>query len=146
MPVFHLLPIVAAIMFLVSGSYIDAQSYRYLMPIYAAIPVIYAVGIDAAWKTARPIGVALMIIVAGLFGAQQLAWYRHLTPDLTTPRVIACLDRMGTPVAQARYWNSYTITFLTDERIIVTPTDGIDRYQPYSDSTPGAPIIEEACR
>ena len=144
--VFHLLPIVAVAMFFVSGSYIDAQSYRYLMPIYAAIPVVYAVGLDAAWRLARPAGIALALIVVALFTAQQAAWYRHLQPDVTTPRVIACLDARGSPVARAQYWNSYTITFLTGERIIVTPVDGIDRYQPYSDSTPGAPIIEEVCR
>jgi hypothetical protein len=143
--VFFLLPLVAVAAFLVSGSYIDPQSYRYLMPIYAALPVIYAVGVDAAWKTTRVAGAALLLLVLALFGSQQLAWYQHLQPDLATARTIACLDAKNIHAARAPYWQSYTVTFLTRERIIVSPTDGIDRYEPYSVMTRDAPTVAQIC-
>jgi hypothetical protein len=143
-PVFHLLPVVAAVMFLVSGSFIDAQSYRYLMPIYAAVPVIFAVGIDDVWKSARPAGAVLLIFMLALFATEQAAWYQRLEPDTATAQTIACLDRAGVTAARAPYWRSYTITFLTSERIIVSPTDGIDRYPPYSQRTRSSATVEQA--
>ncbi|HXD75937.1 MAG TPA: hypothetical protein VN628_19465 [Vicinamibacterales bacterium] len=143
---FHLFPIVAVAMFLVSGSYIDAQSYRYLMPIYAALPVIYAVGVDAVWRTARPAGVVLLLFMLGLFAAEQMAWYRRLAPDTRREQTIACLERAGITAARAPYWQSYPVTFLTSERIIVSPIDGIDRYAPYSEATRNAPAVEQVCK
>jgi hypothetical protein len=120
------------VMFLVSGSYIDAQSYRYLMPIYAALPVVYALGVNAVWRLSRPAGAALMLLVLGIFAAQQMGWYQHLEPDTASAQTIVCLDRAGIRAAYADYWASYTVTFLTRERIILAPVNGVDRYPPYA--------------
>ena len=134
-PVFHLFPLVAGALFLASGSYIDAQSYRYLMPIYAALPVVYAVGVHAAWNRSRIAGTALLMIALSVFAAQQIDWYSRLQPDLVS--------------ARAPYWQSYTVTFLTGERIIVSPLDGVDRYAPFAEQTRNAPLLESvlaSCR
>lgn len=141
-PFFHVLLIVTPAMFLVSGSYIDAQSYRYLMPIYGGLPVVYALGVDTAWRLSRPAGAALMLLVLGIFAAQQIGWYQHLAPDAESAQTIACLDRAGIRTARAGYWQSYRLTFLTGERIIVSPTDGVDRYAPYSEQTRGANTLD----
>jgi hypothetical protein len=140
-PFFHVLPIVALLMFLVSGSYIDIQSYRYLMPTYAALPVVYAMGVDAAWRTNRAAGVALLAFMLALFASQQIGWYLHLEPDRRSQQAIACLDAADIRAARAPYWQSYTLTFLTHERIIVSPMDGLDRYAPYSEATRNAPTL-----
>jgi len=141
-PFFHVLPVVALAMFVVSGSYIDAQSYRYLMPIYAALPVVYAMGVDAAWRANRAAGAVLLLLLLLLFTSQQTAWYRRLEPDRAAQQAIACLDDAGIRAARAGYWQSYTLTFLTNERIIVSPVDGIDRYAPYGERTRNAPLLE----
>ena len=148
-PFFHVLPVVAVTMFFVSGSYIDAQSYRYLMPIYAALPVVYAMGVDAAWRTSRAAGAVLLVFMLLLFASQQIGWYLHLEPDRASQQTIACLDAAGIRAARAGYWQSYKLTFLTNERIIVAPTDGVDRYAPYSEATRNAPSLESvlaSCR
>jgi len=148
-PFFHVLPIVALVMFLASGSYIDAQSYRYLMPIYAALPVVYAVGIESVWRSSRAAGAALLIFMLLVFSTQQIGWYLRLEPNRATAETIACLDRTGVRTARAGYWDSYTLTFLANERVIVSPTDGVDRYPPYSAQTRGAASLESiqaACR
>lgn len=141
-PFFHMLPIVAVAMFFASGSYIDAQSYRYLIPIYAALPVIYAVGIDAAWRESRAAGVALLVFALLIFTSQQIDWYRRLVPDRESQRAIACLEDARVTAARASYWQSYKLTFLTSERIIVSPTDGVDRYALYTAQTRNAPSLE----
>ena len=51
--VFHVFAILTPCVFLISGAYIDAQSYRYLMPLHAALPVVYATGIDTALRANR---------------------------------------------------------------------------------------------
>jgi hypothetical protein len=141
-PFFHVFPIVAVLMFLASGSYIDAQSYRYLMPIYAALPVVLAIGVDEAWRTSRAAGVVLLLFLLTLFVSQQIGWYLRLEPDSASRQAIACLDRQGIRTARAGYWQSYKITFLTGERLIVSPTDGVDRYAPYAEATRNAPQLE----
>jgi len=145
-PFFHVFPIVAIAMFLASGSYIDPQTYRYLMPVYAALPVIYAVGVDAVSRSSRAAGAVLFTFMLMLFGAQQLGWYQHLEPDAESPAAIACLDRAGIRVARAGYWQSYKVSFLTGERIVVSPADGFDRYPPYAALTAGSRDIADICR
>jgi len=146
-PFFHLLVIVAPVMFLISGSYIDAQSYRYLMPIYAGLPVVYAIGLDGVSRATRAGGGALLVFLLLVFAAQQVDWYLRLEPDRELAAIIACLDRSGIRAARASYWQSYKITFLTGERIIVSPTDGVDRYPLYSAATQSSvPIDTSACR
>jgi hypothetical protein len=146
-PFFHVFPLVAAAMFLVSGSYIDAQSYRYLMPVYAALPVIYAVGVDGIWRVQRVAGSAVLVVAILIFAAQQIDWYVRLSPDRDSQRAIACLDAVDVRAARAGYWQSYKLTFLSDERVIVAPTDGVDRYPPYSALTKHSPILDQiGCR
>jgi len=142
-PFFHVFPLVAAAMFLVSGSYVDAQSYRYLMPVYAALPVIYAIGVDAIWRAHRAAGSVLLVVAILIFAAQQIDWYVLLTPDVESRRAIACLEAAGARTARAGYWQSYKLTFLTAERIIVSPTDGVDRYPPYSALTRDSRTLDQ---
>jgi len=147
MPFFHLLLFVAPAMFLISGSYVDVQSYRYLMPMYAALPVVYAIGIDGVGQMSRAAGTACLLFVLLIFGAQQIDWYVRLEPDYESRAIIACLDRAGIRAARAGYWLSYKITFLTGERIIVAPSDGFDRYAPYSERARSAGTGDlDACR
>jgi hypothetical protein len=103
--------------------------------------VIYAIGVDAAWQTSRAAGAVLMMLLLGIFGAQQIGWYQHLDPDVKSQQAITCLDSAGIRAARAGYWQSYKLTFLSGERIIVAPTDGLDRYAPYSQQTRTAPTL-----
>jgi hypothetical protein len=143
--VFHAFLIVAPVMFLASGSFIDAQSYRYLMPLHAALPVVYAVGIEAVSRTSRIVGLVLFTALATVFTVQQADWYRRLQPDREIQRIIECLDDAGAGAAYADYWLSYKLTFLTAERIIVSPLNAVDRYPPYTAfvrAQPAAPTIK----
>jgi hypothetical protein len=144
-PFFHVFPLVAAVMFFVSGSYIDAQSYRYLMPIYATLPVVCAVGVVGLWRANRIAGAAMCAAAVTIFVAQQIVWYKQLEPDRDSQRVLECLDAAGVRAARASYWESYKLTFLSGERIIVSPLDGMDRYPKYSEQTREAPNTSRQC-
>ena len=145
--VFHVFAILTPCLFLISGAYIDAQSYRYLMPLHAALPVIYATGIDAALRANRMAGTALLAALLSVFVWQQVDWYRRLQPDRETDAIVDCLKGSSVRLARADYWLSYKLTFLTGERVIVAPTNGVDRYPPYTAAVraePSAPTIESA--
>jgi hypothetical protein len=60
--------------------------------------------------------------------------------------VAACLERQGVRYAFAGYWVAYKVTFLTGERVIVAPRDGLDRYSPYTTAVSArhdAPVIDD---
>ena len=130
-PYFHVFLIVTPLLFVFSGSYVDAQSYRYLMPLYAAIPVVLAVGVDRVIQWQRVVGAVVLTGLIGMFAAQEAAWYRRLAPDTKSAAILACLRQSQVRGLFADYWLSYKLTFLSGEAIIVAPSNGVDRYQPY---------------
>jgi hypothetical protein len=143
-PVFHLLVLTAVALFFLSGAYVDAQSYRYLMPVAGAFAVVLALGVWRTFAWSRVAGVASLATLLTLFALEQRAWYRQLTPDARSAQLIACLDRAGIREAYADYWVSYKVTFLTGERIVIAPDTGVDRYPPYTArvrASPSAPRI-----
>ena len=97
----------------------------------AALPVIYAIG-GAAWAWHRLAGMTLAAALLALGAWPQAVWIRTLGPDTQTSAVVACLDSQRVRTAYADYWLSYKLTFLTDERVIVAPNDGLDRYPGYT--------------
>jgi hypothetical protein len=130
--IFHIFLVSTPLIVLASGSYSDVQRYRYLMPIFAALPAIYATGVEAAWDWHRAAGVALGGALLATFAVQQLVWSRTLGPDRESRAVLACLNQQGVDRAYADYWLSYKLTFLSGETIIVAPSDGLDRYPAYT--------------
>ena len=131
-PLFHFLVCAAPLIFLLSGASVDAQSYRYLMPASGAWAVVLALGVWRIFRRSRVAGAISLAMLLTLFGLEQRAWYRELAPDTQSAATIDCLDRSGVRAAFADYWISYKLTFLTGERIIVAPGNGIDRYPPYT--------------
>ena len=85
---------------------------------------------------------SLTLLLVGMFGAEQVAWYNRLQPDTESQRAIACLNRAGIRLARGGYRQSYKITFLTDERIIVAPVDGLDRNATYAQQARVAPLLD----
>ena len=67
-----------------------------------------------------------------IFTSQQIAWYRRLRPDTGSRVILDCLNAHYVRYASAEYWLSYKLTFLAQEQVIVTPSDG-DRYSRYAE-------------
>jgi hypothetical protein len=55
-------------------------------------------------------------------------------------------ERKQRRVARADYWLSYKLTFLTGERVIVAPTNGVDRYPPYTAAVRAEPSHRRSSR
>jgi len=147
---FALFVVFFPLLFLASGAYLDTQSYRYFIPWYAGLSVAWAAGSYALASMVRlkpgtahyrpAIASAIVAAIVGVHVWQQVIWYRKLQPDTQSLATIDCLTRNGIRGGYAEYWTAYKLTFLAEERIIIAPTDGIDRYPTYTDfvrSLPG---------
>jgi len=156
---FALFVVIFPLLFLASGAYLDTQSYRYFIPWYAGLSVAWAAGSHALASmvrlepaTARYRSMIASAIVAAIVGVhvwQQVIWYRKLQPDTQSLATIDCLTRNGIRGGYAEYWTAYKLTFLAQERIIIAPTDGIDRYPTYTKfvrSLPSQARIDDAAR
>ena len=147
-PFFHMFLIVVPVVFLASGSFVDAQSYRYLMPVYGALPVALALGVDCIGSRSKPVAILTLSAILAIFAAQQMAWYWRLRPDTRSPAIIQCLTEHGVRGTRADYWLSYKLTFLSGEQVIIAPTNGVDRYPPYTAlvRSLGESDADQACR
>ena len=140
---FALFVVFFPLLFLASGAYLDTQSYRYFVPWYAGLSVAWAVGSYALAGIVRVkperahyrpvIASAIVAAIVGVHVWQQVIWYRKLQPDTQSLATIDCLKRNGIRGGYAEYWTAYKLTFLAQERIVVAPTDGIDRYPKYTE-------------
>jgi len=130
---FPLFIIFVPLVFLLSGAYIDTQSYRYLIPYYAGLCIALSAGSLALGRGDTNIASVFAGTLLIVFALQQFAWYQKLVPDTESARIVECLKREGIRGGYADYWTSYKLTFLSNEDIILAPTSGVDRYPAYTE-------------
>jgi hypothetical protein len=146
---FRVFAVTTPLVFLASGSYVDVQSYRYLLPLYAALPVLFAEGIEQVWRRHAVAGAAFAAVLAGLFVWQQADWYRRLSPDRRAESQLTCMAEQGIRFAHADYWDAYKLTFLARERAIVAQSPRPDRptrYPPYDAAVAAHDGVDLAAR
>jgi 4-amino-4-deoxy-L-arabinose transferase-like glycosyltransferase len=130
---FPIFIIFVPLVFVMSGAYLDTQSYRYLIPYYAGLSVALAAGSLVLAKQDTNIASVFVGTLLTVFALQQFVWYQKLTPDTESARIIACLNEHGIRGGYADYWTSYKLTFLSNEAIIFAPISGVDRYPAYTE-------------
>ena len=150
---FALFVVFLPLLFLASGAYLDTQSYRYFIPWYAGLCVAWAAGSLALAETVRGEGgradmtyyVATTIVAAivAVHAWQQVSWYQKLQPDTHSRATLECLQRNGIRGGYAEYWTAFKLTFLSQEQIIIAPTDGLDRYPRYTEFVRGLPAHQQ---
>jgi hypothetical protein len=131
-PVLRLMLVCSPILFVFGASGGDAQSYRYLMPLYGALPIALALGAAAVGQRSRTAAAALLVSVLVVSALAQIRWYRRLEVTSERKDVIAALERAGVTGGYAEYWEAYPLTFLSGERLVVVPTSGV-RYLPHAE-------------
>lgn len=140
LPLLRLVLICGPVMFFASGAAIDPQSYRYLMPLYAVLPIAIAVSISRIAQHSLIAAVLLLANVLGVGIWAQWRWYERLVPLPAQRSVIADLAGAGVKGGYAGYWEAYPLTFLSGESLIVAPT-GADRYPPYREAVDKLPAV-----
>jgi hypothetical protein len=131
-PFFHVLVLVVPVVFIASGSFHDSQSYRYVIPVYAGLAVVFAVGAEEIGGWNAFAGVAALAVLLVMGAVEQATWYSRLPPETRSGPIMECLTQHGLRGAMADYWLSYKLTFLSGETLILAPSNGVDRYPPYT--------------
>jgi 4-amino-4-deoxy-L-arabinose transferase-like glycosyltransferase len=121
----------------------DDPNLRYLFFVVPFVVLLLA-------RVAGSTRVAVLVLAATLLvtgiGLQRIYAVSELEPsgyrvgnvgDLGP--AIAELDRLGVDRVHGDYWVAYRLAFETEERIIATPSWGIDRYPPYTDAVRASP-------
>jgi hypothetical protein len=121
------------------AAYQDAHSNRYVMPFYGLLVLSAAAGLRrlAAWHRGAAIAVGAACLLA--YGMGQYRWYEQRRPDPSDRLIADCLVEHGIHAATADYWVAYRMTFLSDERVIVSAGQG-DRYPPYYTLAHASPV------
>lgn len=137
--VFPVLAALAAVAGLLGGGLQDAGSSRHLIPFVAVLMVAVAGAIVWLWKRSRVVATGLTVWMLLGFAWSEYGWYRQLQPDESSPALLQCLQDRHLYFATAGYPDAYRLTFLSQERVIVAPDDGHDRYPPYRQKVDAAP-------
>jgi hypothetical protein len=124
---------------LLAGGLQDAGSARHLIPYLVVLMVALASAIVWLWKRSRVVAAVLTAWMLLGFVWSEFAWYRQLQPDDSSPALLQCLEDQHRYFATADYRDAYRLTFLSNERVIVVPDKGIDRYAPYRRKVEAAP-------
>ena len=137
-----LLAPLAALLFVLSPNPQDVLASRYLLPWTSALPVLAGAGLVRLWRWRNGVAVAMLALLLGYPALQVVRWNvetGYLTADLRLPRresalrpVLRDLRRQGIRGGYGWYWIAYTATFLSDEEIVIAPSDGWDRYPAYT--------------
>jgi hypothetical protein len=130
-----------AIMLLPGGAFLDVTSYRYVMP-YVGLAGVSAAG-ALGWVAARNRALAGFLAAFTLVGffVGDSYWFRLSRPEDSDRLIIDCLARQGVSAARGDYWLAYRLTFRSEERLIVVPDTGPDRYEPYDRFVDAAPVV-----
>src|SRR5262249_1176996 len=137
--VFPVLAAFAAGAGLMGGGLQDAGSSRHLIPFVAVLMVALAGAIVWLWKRSRVVATGLTVCILLGFRWSEQRWYGQLEPDDSSRALLQCLEDRHRYFATADYHDAYRLTFLSDERVIVVPDKGLDRYPPYRQKVGAAP-------
>jgi hypothetical protein len=120
--------------FLLSVMAFDAYSSRYLVSIVLLSP--FAIAPAAKLLSKRAL---VLLLLPYAIAASISCWIGQSPPGIlphpilkADDSLIRLLDAKGIRFAEADYWVSYRLTFLTKEKFIIIPDNlGEDRYRPY---------------
>jgi hypothetical protein len=109
----------------------DANTVRFLVPLFLCLPVGIALGLREINKKSRLLAWGILLAFLGnTLWSNLLVWRKHVSPSRY--EVIAQgLAREKVKGGYADYWSAYYLTFLSQEEIILAPINGKERYAPY---------------
>jgi hypothetical protein len=133
---------------ILAGNTVDLYSIRHLLMATQASAIILAIFL--VWLTARyrRTGVVLSAAWLVFVGVSNLTYahanwlvkFTHYEPG-DIAQLERVLDENNIKYGYADYWGAYTLDYLIEEKTIIAPYNGIDRYQPYSRAVLSAPKL-----
>jgi hypothetical protein len=122
---------------------------RYLLISWQASSIMLAIFFTRFAGRFKALGLILMTFYVLQMGLVNLlfsaAWYFDKdTPTPYAPEEVSALEDYLSQndlwVGYAHYWDSYTLDFVTEERLTIAPFNGADRYPKYSRLVADSPV------
>jgi hypothetical protein len=109
----------------------DANTMRFLVPLFLCLPAGIALGLKEVKKKSRLLAWGILFAFLGnTLWSNVLVWRNHAHPS-RYETIAQNLARERIKGGYADYWSAYYLTFLTHEEIILAPISGKERYAPY---------------
>lgn len=140
--VVYALPTLLAVM---SSNIADVMHVRYLLISWQAASVVVALLLAFIIRRAGRVGLLALALLAVVAGGLHLRdahnnWSVQRYRPQDTAALEQYLQQHGVHTAYADYWLAYTLDFVTNERLVVAPYNGIERYLPYTQQVKHAPV------
>jgi hypothetical protein len=118
---------------------VDVYSVRHMLMAWLASSVMFAIVLDKLLDRSQVLGAVIAAFWIGVVAIAMLEsangnWRVKFTtyPQPALERLVTKLDELGVSGGYADYWGAYTLDYLADERMIVAPYNGLDRYPAYT--------------
>ena len=125
---------------LLSSNTVDVHSIRHLIVTWQAMTIVIGICIGRLSAIPRLVRVVVVVVWAGYLGLSNIAFAKAQWPVKftrfdreATRQLEAYLETAGVSTAFADYWGAFALDFLTQERIILAPYNGLDRIPAYSE-------------
>jgi hypothetical protein len=128
-----------------SSNSIDLLAVRYLLLTWQAASVLFALLLAFLVQRLSRAALVGLILFGLLVGGFHLRDAHNNWPAARyEPQNVAALEQylqqQGVRAGYADYWLSYTLDFLTNERLVLAPYNGVDRYPAYTEQVGRAPV------
>jgi hypothetical protein len=133
-----LLFIVPIGLMMLGGNTTDLYSVRYLLITWQASVMMLAIFFERMLKR---VGAVFMVFLLSAWLLQIVfvgyvrlhRWWRYGYYDSGSVRELeGFFEENSVRTGYADYWLSYTLDYMTDERLVVAPYNGVDRYPRYT--------------
>jgi len=123
---------------MLGGNTTDLYSVRYLLITWQASVMMLAIFFERMLKR---VGAVFMVFLLSAWLLQIVfvgyvrlhRWWRYGYYDSGSVRELeGFFEENSVRTGYADYWLSYTLDYMTDERLVVAPYNGVDRYPRYT--------------
>jgi len=140
---------ISVVLVVLGANTVDTWSFRYLLIAWQAQSIMFAATLSRWWTRPK---VRLVVILVLILYIWQVGWSGLLNSahrwqrisDMYSAKTIACLENYmaqhGLQGGYADYWLAYPLDFLTQERLVFSPYNGIVRYPPYAETISRLPV------
>jgi hypothetical protein len=109
----------------------DENTLRFFVPLFICLPLGLALGLKEIGRFSKILAWGIMAAFLGnALAANILVWQNHRAPS-RFERLAQHLAKENIKGGYADYWTAYILTFLTQEKILLAPTNGKERYPAY---------------
>ncbi len=135
------------LLMLLGGNLGDVFHVRHLLVTWQAGAVILALFLVRLVKKSQVLGlcvIGLWVVLVGMGNLAAVGRFWYTQRELNSPQAVVALeDFLGQhhiTGGYADYWIAYPLDFLTEERLIFAPYNGLDRYPLYSQEVAELPV------